>query len=205
MEQMVEALLFIQSANKEQASPVTSLSRLEQVSGNGHRCDHRLDARDQRLGFIFEPTRNRRDSRGVLENVPEERSGDTDGASETHVGPVKSCDEWYVGKSPDPGPYYSVGEPPVSVEHLRLEIALDSHRAREIGSEEPDQRQFCRPRRRDIFRHVAGVGEALEAARRVSEPFDTYTFELVSLRNSLGGRHYAPHFNPPDVLPPGEE
>ena len=73
------------------------------------------------------------------------------------------------------------------VNYLRLESTPRPDRVYEVRAEETDERQLRCPRRSDVPSHVAGVGETLITARRVTEPFNANSLDLVRFGNTFGG------------------
>src|SRR5437868_15373528 len=112
--------------------------------------------------------------------MAEQRLGDADAACEPHVRAMERRHQGNVRETMHPGADNAVRKPPVRVDDLGLEVSSHSDGVDEIGAEEADERELGGPRRRDVTRHVAGVREALEATRRISESFDANAVELVS-------------------------
>ena len=71
---------------------------------------------------------------------------DADSTRQPHIGAVEGRHQWNVREPADPGPNDAIGEPPMSVNYLRLEGAFCSHRVNEVRAEKADERQLRCPR-----------------------------------------------------------
>src|SRR5450759_676643 len=144
--------------------------------------------------LFLEPARDGRDRRRVLENMAEERPGDTYFANQAHISTVQRRHERDTREPADPRSHYSVGEPPVRVNDLRLEAASRANGVDEIGAEKSDEREPGGPGRGDVARHVSRVGQLLVAARCVSESLDADPIDLF-----FGGKTGARRSNDANV------
>jgi hypothetical protein len=75
----------------------------------------------------------------------------------------------------------------VRVHDFRLEAAPGANRMNEVGAKKTNHRQTRAPRRRDILRHGAAVGELLVSPRRVSEAVDLNAAHFLR-RGETGSR-----------------
>src|SRR5256885_7871499 len=140
----------------------------------------------------------------MLQDVGEQRLGDTDRACESDIGAVQSGYKGQVRQTAHPRSDHTARKPPVSMNELRLEVSARPHCVNEIGPQEPDECELCGPGSSDVARHVAGVCETLVSAWRIPEALDKNALEYFGGWQTGAGGGPHPHADVPLAQRPGE-